>query len=186
MDAIEGVKGTIIYCDVKLRDRWWPEPLAKEWMLQYPGLFDFDDFRQAINQQTPKKHFYEWYAAIHLFQRDGSISLVEKCDSPRNPVKYERYVTLVSQEMRDKLKTILDEWKVQLPDLMVIKRDHRTVAFAEVKGPGDSLHKGQPESLKAIRELDFEIEMIEVVSKDVLQERDGWRKKSRIAKGTTP
>ncbi len=65
MSAKAELKQTRIYCDRQLRKSWWPDRLAKEWMLQYPGLFDFDDFRQATNQ--PEKHFYEWFVAIHLF-----------------------------------------------------------------------------------------------------------------------
>ncbi len=175
MKTNDGSQGTTtIFSDKNLRKRWWPEPLAQQWSLQYPGLFDFDDVRQAVNQ--PEKHFFEWYAAIHIFQRDGSVSMVEKCAYSSNPVKYERYVNLLSQETRDKLDSIRAEWHgVQLPDLMVIAPDHKAVSFAEVKGPGDRLHSGQPESHDAIRELGFRVEFIEVVLKDVLAERDGWR-----------
>ncbi|HAM02710.1 MAG TPA: hypothetical protein DCQ30_10880 [Acidimicrobiaceae bacterium] len=165
---------TTIFCDKQLRKRWWPLPLGEQWVLQYPGLFDFDDLRQAVNQ--PEKHFCEWYAAIHIFQRDGSISMVEKCAYQNNPVKYERYINLLSQETRDKLDSILAEWHgVQLPDLMVIASDHKTVSFAEVKGPGDRLHHGQPESHEAIKKLGFRVEYIEVAFKDLLRERDAWR-----------
>jgi hypothetical protein len=73
---------TTIFCDKYLRRRWWPLPLAQQWSLQYPGLFDFADLRQAVNQ--PEKHFYEWYVAIHIFQRDGSIS-IEKTRKVRVP-----------------------------------------------------------------------------------------------------
>ena len=168
---------TIIFCDKHLRERWWPLPLAQQWSLQYPGLFDFDDLRQAVNQR--QKHFNEWYAAIHIFQREGSVSLIEKYEYPSNPVKYERYMNLLCQETRDKLKSILAEWHdVQLPDLMVIAPDHTTVSFAEIKGPKDQLHSGQPESHEAIRGLGFRVEYIEVVFKDLLRERDAWRKRS--------
>jgi len=173
----EPLKTTTIFCDKYLRKRSWPLPLAQHWSLQYPGLFDFDDLRQAVNQ--PEKHFYKWYVAIHIFQRDGSVSMVEKCAYPNNPVKYERYVDLLTQETRDQLDSIRAEWhNVQLPDLMVIAADHETVSFAEVKGPGDRLHGGQSESHAAIRQLGFEVEFIEVVLKDLLLERDAWRRRS--------
>jgi hypothetical protein len=172
----EHLETTTIFCDKSLRARWWPSPLAEQWILQYPGLFDFDDLRQADNQK--EKHFYEWYVAIHIFQRDGSLSLVEKAAYPSNPVKYERYINLLSHEIRGRLDLILAEWNgVQLPDLMVIAPDHKTVSFAEVKGPGDRLHSGQPGSHEAIRELGFRVEYVEVVLKDVLKERDAWRKR---------
>ncbi len=161
-----------------MRERWWPLPLAQQWSLQYPGLFDFDDLRQAVNQ--PDKHFHEWYAAIHIFQRDGSVSLVEKCAYESNPVKYERYMNLLSQETRDKLDSILAEWGgVQLPDLMVIAPDHRTISFAEVKGPGDRLNNCHSKNHDAIRELGFGVELIKVVPKDLLKERDAWRRRLR-------
>ena len=77
------------------------------------------------------------------------------------------------------MDSILAEWHgVQLPDLMVIAPDHKTVSFAEVKGPRDKLHSGQPESQEAIRGLGFRVEYIEVVLKDLLRERDAWRERS--------
>ena len=159
-----------------MRERLWPLTLAQQWSLQYPGLFDFDDLRQAVNQ--PEKHFNEWYAAIHIFQRDGSVSLVEKYEYPSIPVKYERYMNLLCQETRDKFKSIHAECHdVQLPDLMVIAPDHKTVSFAEVKGPRDRFHGGQAESHESIRGLGFKVEYIEVVFKDLLGERDAWRKR---------
>jgi hypothetical protein len=172
---------TKIFCDKDLRKRWWPEPLAKEWLLQYPGLFDFDDFRQATRQ--PEKHFFEWFAAIHLFQRDGSMSLVEKCAYPSNPVKYERYLSLIDEETRVELDAIRRRCRgVQLPDLMVIASDHKKISFAEVKGDRDKLRPGQPELLEEIVALGIDVELIEVVPRNVLLERDAWRQRSGTKK----
>jgi hypothetical protein len=173
------LKRTKIFCPEKLRERkFWPDPLAKEWMLQYPGLFDFDDYRQAMNQQD--KHFYEWYVAIYIFQRDGSMSLVEKCAYQNNPVKYERYVALIDEETRDRLDAIREDCGgVQLPDLMVIAKDHKTVSFAEVKGAKDNFRDGQPECMDAIVALGFDVELFVVEPRNVLEERDAWRRRLR-------
>jgi hypothetical protein len=176
MSAKAELKLTRIYRDRQLRKSWWPDRLGKEWMLQYPGLFDFDDFRQATNQ--PEKHFYAWFVAIHLFQRDGSVSLVEKYPYPSNLVKFERYVGLIDTQIRSELQALCDRCQgVQLPDLMVIANDHKTVSFAEVKGADDKLHTGQPELLAGLVKLGFGVELIEVVLKDVRVLRDAWRPK---------
>jgi hypothetical protein len=112
MSNTGSVRTTSIFCDENPRTRWWPKPLASDWSLQYPGLFDFDDIRQANNQ--PDRHFYEWYAAIHIFQRNGSISMVEKAAYWSNPVKYERYINLVPLDTRKKLDALTNEHRVQL------------------------------------------------------------------------
>jgi len=69
------MKETVFYCSPQVR-RLWPSPLAAQWASLYPQLFDRDDVR--ITQLQPKNHFSEWFAAIHLFHRDGVLSLVEK------------------------------------------------------------------------------------------------------------
>jgi hypothetical protein len=79
---------TTIYCPRALRELWSPpiagkpSPLAEQWRQQYPGLFDKDDLRLNTSQGRFNLHFYEWYAAIHLFQRDGAVSMVEKFAFP--------------------------------------------------------------------------------------------------------
>src|SRR5437867_3464231 len=65
----------VIYCSPQVR-RLWPSPIAAQWASLYPQLFDQDDVR--LTRLQPKNHFSEWFAAIHLFHRDGALSLVEK------------------------------------------------------------------------------------------------------------
>ena len=31
-----------------------------------------------MTRRQPRNHFSEWFAAIHLFHRDGALSLIEK------------------------------------------------------------------------------------------------------------
>jgi hypothetical protein len=94
---------TIIYCPQVLRDLWCSPPddpahgqLSGQWYAQYPGLFDEQDLRMARTQWD--KHFYEWLAAIHLFQREGACSMVEKYDQPSHVRKYERYARILSSD----------------------------------------------------------------------------------------
>ena len=65
---------TTIHCTKTIRGLW-PDPLARQWLQQYPDAFDMDDLRLTVNQ--PKNHFCEWFAAIHLSHREGAHCMVE-------------------------------------------------------------------------------------------------------------
>lgn len=145
---------TTIYCPQVLHDLWRqglngePPELAKQWHRQYPELFDDDDLVHVRNQALSGYHFSEWYAAIHLFQRDGSRSLVEKYDTYENNRlnhiqrnthrrKVAEYERVVPESQRQILHEICSECSVQLPDLLVLPIDGMSFSFAEVKGPTD-------------------------------------------------
>lgn len=144
---------TTIYCSQVLPELWRqslpgePPLLAKQWHQQYPELFDDDDLDHVVNQAPLGYHFNEWYTAIHLFQRDGSRSLVEKYDTYENHRLNQRrkkhrrkvaeYERVVPETQRQILHEICSEFRVQLPDLLVLPADGTSFAFAEVKGASD-------------------------------------------------
>src|ERR1700749_1253020 len=76
---------TTIFCPPGLRAKWMLEgsPLPAIWHDQYPQLFDDEDLRIANGPQR-RGHFSEWFTAIHLLHRDGSISFIEKYDTYEN------------------------------------------------------------------------------------------------------
>jgi len=85
---------TTIHCTKAIRELW-PDPLARQWLQQYPDVFDGDDLRLTVNQ--PKNHFCEWFAAIHLFHREGARSLVEKYVFQNHPQKVAQLGRLLSE-----------------------------------------------------------------------------------------
>ena len=97
---------SIIYCSQALKNRW-PSPTAEEWLTNYPGLFDQDDLRLAINQ--PANHFCEWFAAIHLFHRDNAISLVEKWNVERELAEKNERLARSEIALKEQLKDTLDK-----------------------------------------------------------------------------
>jgi hypothetical protein len=170
-DASRSEAVTTIFCPSALRELWltphvgeW-SPLAKQWHQQYPGLFDEDDLRLTIAKGHWSYHFYEWYAAIRLFQRDGAVSMLEKYDSKchrRKVVEFERVVSVAKRQI---LHKICSDFKVQLPDLLVLSADGVSFSFAEVKGPDDHTlkRKDQRGCRDAIREqLKVRVEIIKV------------------------
>src|SRR5579863_2376031 len=76
---------TTIFCPPGLRELWRQagSPLPTFWHEHYSLLFDDEDLRIANGPQR-LNHFSEWFAAIHLFHRDGSISFIEKYDTYEN------------------------------------------------------------------------------------------------------
>jgi hypothetical protein len=151
---------TTIYFAPELR-RHWPDPLASQWLTSYPHLFDADDLR--ITRRQPKNHFHEWLAAIHLFQRDGLLALVEKYTFANHPRKRALLSRILDGDQRRILDDIHREFRIQLPDLLVYAPDYSAFHFAEVKGPGDTLRPIQSRTHEAIRRrLGVPVEMINV------------------------
>ena len=145
-------------CPKSLRDTW-PDPLAGEWLERYPQLFDADDYRCTPRQ--PTKHFWEWYAAIHLFEREGAYSLVEKYDCKNHPAKTALLESILSESQLDYVNTIYYRHHAQVPDLFVYMPGTRRFWFAEVKGPTDDIRPNQAASHEAIeRDLGVPVEVL--------------------------
>jgi hypothetical protein len=155
-----------IFCPQALSDLWRAgeiNELANLWSLQYPGLFDEVDLHIAQRQRP--YHFPEWFTAVHLFQREGARSMVEKYDQPKShPGKYARYERVTTKEQRRDLLHICEEKidgdGVQLPDLFVTALDESEFWFAEIKGPGDKLSKRQLISHERIRSLGLRVDTL--------------------------
>jgi len=154
------IRETAIHFSKQMRDRW-PMPLASEWHAMYPDLFDDDDLRLALSQ--PRKHFYEWLSAIHLFQRDGALSLVEKYGYGNHARKVERLNSILGDDGAAFVRSLRPLRKVQPPDLFVYVPGSMRFWFAEVKGPTDSLMPKQTESHGQLADrFGTEIEIITV------------------------
>jgi len=52
-----------------------------------PNLLTADDLRQTI--KTTRAHFGEWFVAVHLYETEGALSLVEKYCYRNQPAKVE-------------------------------------------------------------------------------------------------
>ena len=137
----------------------WPDPLAGEWMRRYPHLFDEDDFRCTRKQQH--LHFWEWYAAIHIFEREGAYSLVEKYVYKKHPVKAARLASVLTQNQIDTLNAICRRTHAEPPDLFVYLPGTHRFWFAEVKVPPDHVRPNQAANHEAIeRELGVPVKIL--------------------------
>ena len=119
------------------RERWRAGELPQRWLAQYPQLFDADDFR--LSQSQPHNHFFEWLAAIHLFESTGWLCLLEKYDLPSHARKQRIFEEIFSEDLRDQIKG----HTLQLPDLFVYTEDLSDYFFCEVKGRTDRLRPEQ-------------------------------------------
>jgi len=128
------------------RDLFLRGDLWKTWHREYPEIFDADDLRLAQGQASLGYHFYEWFAAIQLFEGLGYLSLVEKYQFKRHKRKYEVFSERIqsSTETLDLIKRRRDFGNVQLPDLFVYrKEDLSDWFFCEIKGAGDRMRSSQ-------------------------------------------
>lgn len=124
----------------KLRKQWQAgSKLAREWFEKYP-FFDPADFRNAQHQRN--YHFFEWLAAIRIYEKTGAFSLVEKYDMER---KHPRKQCILKELMTEEQIAALDRENrpCQLPDLLVYRPNLRNFYFCEVKGPTDRLRPVQ-------------------------------------------
>ncbi len=155
-------RSATIYCPRRIR-ALWPRRIAGQWMHQYPGLFDRDDLR--LTESQPRYHFNEWYAAMHIFQSHGALSLIEKYTTPRaHPRKRRLLERILSSGQRDDLNEIIWDYRVNPPDLFVYSLDHRRFWFVEVKGPRDRLAEEQVRSHLALRRrLKVPVQVMDVI-----------------------
>lgn len=66
--------------DPQQKARFATGELCQAWQRRYSQLFDVDDRRLAASQ--PQYHFYEWLAAILIYETSGWLSLVEQYEFP--------------------------------------------------------------------------------------------------------
>lgn len=136
----------------------WPSPLAAEWLVSYPQLFEQHDFAQT--QSQPNKHFVEWMAAVQLHHRDGVHALVEKYGYGNHP----RKIAVVDRLLgpgAEVVRSLHARHKVQPPDLLVYATDFSTYWFVEAKGPENQLRPAQETSYEILQaELGATIEIV--------------------------
>jgi hypothetical protein len=135
-------------CSRALRESFRQGTLALEWAARYPHLFDEQDVKLAQNQRDA--HFYEWLAAILLFEATGYCSLVEKYDSRSHIKKIEVFARLVPSTVRE---YICEEINGGAPDLFVYDPMGSDWFFCEVKGPTDTVRPGQAACWHRLSEL---------------------------------
>jgi hypothetical protein len=124
------------------RRRFVAGELGPIWSARYPQLFDDDDCRLCRNQCKDGFHFYEWLAAILLYEATGYLSLVQKYGSKNHKRK------LPIWEKVAPVKSLPDGYGY--PDLFVYAPDRTDWYFCEVKGGRDRL---QPRQLRTFRKL---------------------------------
>jgi hypothetical protein len=154
----------LIRCPRSLRARW-PDPLAGEWLERYPQIFDLDDYR--CTRRQAHKHFWEWYAAVHIFEREGACSLVEKYDCANHPVKADRLAGVLSASQIAFVKSIYYDYHTQVPDLFCYVPSSGRFWFAEAKGPTDRLRPNQLAGHEALkREFGVAVEILRFKFRD--------------------
>lgn len=131
------------------RMRFIAGKLWSEWAKEFPRIFDEDDQRLAENQARYHCHFYEWQAAILLYEKTGYLSLIEKYHCKNHMQKQDVLKQLVSQKLMPSrlLELLMNRrqfgYHAQPPDLLAYKTDLADWFFCEVKGPKDKLRPEQ-------------------------------------------
>ncbi len=137
--------------DATLRDRFRLGELSREWQTKYPDIFDDDDLRLALSQ--PNNHFYEWAAAIHLCEKQGYLSLLEKYQFKNHKRKLSILKKLEFDDLQKALEYQRLKKSMQAPDLLVYKPDFSDWFFCEVKGGADRLREVQKSHFEILSAL---------------------------------
>jgi hypothetical protein len=117
--------------------------LWKTWIQKYPEIFDIDDERLANKQAKYNYHFFEWLAAILMYNSTGYLSLVEKYQFNNHKLKQQIIKRLLPQSMLDLMTKNNSREKSQFPDLLLYKPDFSDWFFCEAKGPHDRIRTNQ-------------------------------------------
>ena len=140
-------------CHPRQRQAFEDGALRERWAATYGplGVIDDDDLRLARNQ--PWSHYYEWLAAITLFEATGWLSLIEKYQFP---VHARKQSVLRELEAHDLLAFFAAQKPVhgslQAPDLLLYAPDRSAYRLCEVKGPTDTYRPEQIAYFEALRE----------------------------------
>lgn len=152
------------YCELdfdyneQTRDSFRSGELREKWRQKYPMLFDEQDYLIARNQ--PLYHFFEWQAAILLYEREGLLSLVEKYEFKKHKEQHSLFLELVPNEVINLHKSPPFK-NQQLPDLFVYSADKTRWYFCEVKGGRDKFRPVQEKFFTEIEKItDHPIELI--------------------------
>jgi hypothetical protein len=127
---------TIEYTEPQ-RDRFRSGELVRVWATQYSNIFDKDDIR--ITSKQPNYHFFEWLAAITIYNSTGYLSLVEKYEFQNHKNKQRVLRKLMTNDAIAQIYL----HGAQCPDLLAYSPDYKNWFFCEVKGPRDKLRKEQ-------------------------------------------
>ena len=138
--------GTILFTEEQ-RKRFRSGELGKELARTYKEIFDKDDKRIASTQSS--YHFFEWLAAIVIYNSTGYLSLVEKYKFKKHRRKQEILGKLFSNEIIAKICSS----RVQNPDLLCYRPDFKDCFFCEVKGLRDQIRSVQKERFRELKRL---------------------------------
>lgn len=111
--------------------------LLEEWASRYPQLFDERDIE--ITRKQLNYHFFEWLAAILLYESTGYLSLVEKYETASHARKLEAFRKAVPGAVYE----FVLQNRSGVPDLFVYAPDLSSWFFCEIKGPKDILRPHQ-------------------------------------------
>lgn len=121
------------------RERFRTGALVSEWRQRHDLLFDERDEDILRTEHQRKYHFYEWLAAILLFESAGYRSLVEKYTAVTHPSK--------RTTLREHVEPPVYDWlcanESGQPDLFVYRPNGGDWFLCEVKGPGDRVRRNQ-------------------------------------------
>ena len=129
------------------RVRFRSGELIEEWAARYPQLFDARDLE--ITRKQPNYHFFEWLAAVLIYEATGFLSLIEKYETPSHVRKAQIFSTTVPHDVYDYVM----KNRAGVPDLFVYSPDQSQWYFCEVKGAADKLREHQSERIAELSRI---------------------------------
>jgi len=153
---------TYVY-DPQARESFSSGRLREEWINHYHMLFDEIDKDTARNQIH--YHYFEWQAAVNLYDEYGFYSLIEKYQFRKHKFQHDLFKSLVPASVLDLLKSH-KYGRQQMPDLLVYSPDRTKWFFCEVKGNRDKERTSQTNFFDELQQLTSQpVRLIKFVDK---------------------
>ncbi|MCI0396317.1 MAG: hypothetical protein L0322_15445 [Chloroflexi bacterium] len=130
-------------------ERFKAGELWQQWSESYPLIFDETDKERARKHAPRGYYFYEWLAAVVMYETTGYLSLVDHYQYHQGSRKNGLFRQFVGVKVADEALRIQRYY----PDLLVYKPDLSDWYFVEAKGPKDSLQLDQAGSFDKVLQL---------------------------------
>lgn len=121
------------------RERFMYGELWQQWSKEYPQIFDEKDQEFAGKFAYDGRGFYEWLAAVTMYETKGYLSLVDYYQFKTHARKNRLFQQFVGPNG----VALARSTHTYFPDLLVYKPDLTDWYFVEAKGPGDFLRPSQ-------------------------------------------
>jgi len=147
--------------------------LINKWAGAHPEIFDRDDIRLAREQAKYGYKFYEWMAAVVIYNTIGYFSLIEEYALTTHERKHEAFQRIADNRTFQYIMGPKDEAN-HCPDLFCYSVDIDDWFFCDVKGNEEEWNLDRLAFFKNLQEIsDKSVRLITIDKQSTIQKTGG-------------